>query len=202
MNAPFGISICHDKVYITQCSAHSLNVYSTDGGYINSVGTRGENELEFLFPTGVDVSNSFHRIYICDNNNNRVQCFNLNLTFNSYISEVFKPIDIKLTSQDIFIMTQRSSIRIYDYSHILTRVLIDQMDESYHFCLDGRYNILLIEYTNNCVIILSNSGDQLHKFGKTGEGINEFISPAGIVTDTKNRIIVVSQNRDYCIQMF
>ena len=76
--------------------------------------------MEFDCPRGVAVSTVNNLIYICECRNNRIQCLNLNLTFNSFISEVTQPRDIKLTSQDVVVLTGGSPcIQFYDYSHQL-----------------------------------------------------------------------------------
>ena len=85
MTTPAGICIYLNKVYVTQYIANSLTVYSTEGRYIQSVGGIGCKELEFQSPKGVAVSTVNSLIYISDSWNNRIQCLNLNLTFNSFI---------------------------------------------------------------------------------------------------------------------
>ena len=106
MNSPDGICINLNRVYVIQYSANSLNVYSTEGKYIQSVGRRGTKELEFIRPNGVAVSTVINLIYVCDFSNNRIQCLNLNLTFNSFIPNVNLPRYIKLTPQDIVVLTR------------------------------------------------------------------------------------------------
>ena len=151
MNSPFGICIYLSKVYVTQLNANSLSVYSTEGRYMQSVGRGGKKELEFLWPSGVAISTVNHLIYICDWKNNRIQCLNLNLTFNSFISEVMRPRDIKLTSQDVVVWAGGSPcIRFYDYSHQLVREIItrgegNQVICPWHFCLDREFNILMTD---------------------------------------------------------
>ena len=104
MNSPHGICINLDKVYVTQLNANYLTVYSTEGKYIQSVGRYGMEELEFINPTGVAVSTVNNLIYICDSWNDRIQCLNLNLTFNSFILNVYLPRDIKPTPHNIVVL--------------------------------------------------------------------------------------------------
>ena len=210
MNSPRGICINLNRVYVTQFNAHSLTVYSTEGKYIESVGSRGSEELEFNCPTGVAVSTAKTLIYICELVNNRIQCLNLNLnlTFNSFIPNVNYPKDIKLTPEDIVVLTDGNPcIRFYDYSHQLIRELITQGEGNQvinprYFCLDREFNIMMTDLSAGSVMIFSNSGELLNKLGKRGEGRGDFISPTGIATDREGRIIVVSRNPEYCIQKF
>ena len=208
MNSPDGICINLNRVYVTQLSANSLTVYSTEGKYIQSVGRYGMEELEFIHPRGVAVSTVNNIIYICDCWNNRVQCLNLNLTFNSFIPNVNYPRNIKLTPQDIVVLTAGSPcIQFYDYSHQLIREIVtqgegDQVINPLYFCLDREFNIIVTDFSADIVLIFSNRGEPLHKLGKRGEGRGDFIAPTGIATDGEDRIIVVSQNPKHCIQIF
>ena len=206
MNSPIGICINLNRVYVTQYRANSLNVYSTEGKYIQLVGRRGNKELEFNYPKRVAVSTVTNLIYICDCLNNRIQCLNLNLTFNSFIPNVNYPRDIKLTPQNIIVLTSGNScIQFYDYSHqliieIITRGEGNQVINPRYFCLDREFNILITDFSADIVMIFSNSGQLLYKFGKRGEGRGDFISPTGIATDRDGRIIVVSHNPEHCFK--
>ena len=208
MNSPFGICIHLSKVYVTQFSANYLSVYSPEGRYIQSVGREGKEELEFDWPTGVAVSTVNNLIYICDCRNNRIQCLNLDLTFNSFISDVTRPRDIKLTSQDVVVLTGGSPcIHFYDYTHqlireIMTRDEDNQLINPWYFCLGRECNILMTSYSRHNVLIFSDRGQLLYQFGKRGEGRGDLISPAGIAVDRHDRIIVASNNPNHCIQLF
>ena len=208
MTLPHGICINLNRVYVTQLNANSLTVYSTEGKYIESVGEVGNKELEFYWPRGVAVSTVNNLIYICELRNNRIQCLNLNLTFNSFIPKVTYPRDIKLTPEDIVVLTEGNPcILFYNYSHQLIREIItrgegNQLIDPRYFCLDREFNILMTDFSADNVVIFSNRGQLLYKLGKRGEGRGDFISPTGIATDRAGRIIVVSWNPEYCIQLF
>ena len=208
MNSPHGICINLNRVYVTQYYANSLNVYSTEGKYIESVGRRGNKDLEFIYPKGVAVSTVNNLIYICDYLNNRIQCLNLDLTFNSFIPNINFPRDIKLAPQDIVVLTAGSPcIQFYDYSHQLIREIItqgegNQVINPLYFCLDRELNILMTDFLANSVMIFSNRGELLYKLGRSGEKRGDFINPTGIATDREDRVLVVSRNPEHCIQIF
>ena len=208
IESPIGICIYLNKVYVTQFDANSLIVYSIEGRYIQSVGRKGYKELEFNRPGGIAVSTVNNLIYICDCFNHRIHCVNLNFTFNSFISNLTRPRDIKLTPQDIVVLTEGSPcIQFYDYSHQLIRQIVtrgggNQVINPCYFCLDTEFNILMTDLSADRVLIFSNRGELVHKFGKRGEGRGDFISPGGIAVDSQDRIIVVSENPKHCIQLF
>ena len=165
-------------------------------------------ELEFINPTAVAVSAVNNLIYICDSWNDRIECLNLNLTFNSFILNVNYPRDIKLTPHNIVVLRSGTPcIQFYDYSHQLIRGIItrgegNQVIKPQCFCLDRELNILITDFSAGSILIFSGRGKRLLKFGKRRERRGDFISPTGIAMDREGRIIVVSHTPEHCIQIF
>ena len=52
----------------------------------------------------------------------------------------------------------------------------------------------MTDTATNCVLIFSNSGELVHKFGREGENRGEFFEVTGIAVDSEDRIIVASKN--------
>ena len=75
---PAGIAINDkDNIYVT--SQHKLQKFTTSGELIKCVGQEGRKEGEFDNPCGVTLYNN--QLYVCDNNNHRIQVFDLALNF-------------------------------------------------------------------------------------------------------------------------
>ena len=210
MNGPCGIYILQENVYVTQSIGCSLSIYSLQGKFLTAVGKKGDGELEFKNPRGVAVSTEWSRIYICDSANKRVQCLNLDLSFNCFIPDICFSKDVKLTAEEIVVLCgENPCIRIYNASHQLSRQMISKGEDSanqvcvaYRFLLDSDLNIILTDRYRHCVCIFSYTGALIHKFGKKGEEKGEFIEPVGITLDSEGRIVVISQNTNHCIQLF
>ena len=183
-------------------------MYSTEGKFLNFVGKKGKGKLEFDWPTGVAVSNEKKRIYICDNGNARIQCLNLDLTFHSFIEDIPSPRDVKLTSDEVVVLTKGDPcVYYYNYSHQLIRQIIPRGEGNlvinpWYFCIDKANNILMTDIATNCVLIFSNRGELMHKFGQKGEDRGDFIDVTGIALDSEDRIIIASKNPNHCIQLF
>ena len=175
MNIPAGICIKQNKVYVTQLWSHCLNVYSTEGKYLKSVGMKGKKELEFDRPGGLDISTDKDRIYIAECENNRVQCLNLNLKFNSFIHNIFGASDVKLTSNEIVVLSfLNPCVSLYTYSHQLIREMIPRGEDNpvlapFNLILDEAVNILITDTKGHCVCVFSLGGKLIHKFGREGE---------------------------------
>ena len=208
MNTPYRICIKQNKVYVTQRDSHCLNVYSTEGKYLNSVGAKGRKKLEFDLPRGLDISTDRDTIYIAEDGNDRIQCLNLDLTFNSFIDDIYGAMDVKLTSNEIVVLSLRNPcVSLYTYSHQLIREMIpcgegNSVVGPFSLLLDKSLNILITDYGRHCVSIFSFGGELIHRFGKEGEKRREFIKPRGITIDVEGRIIVSSENPKHCIQVF
>ena len=208
MYVPVGIGINHSKVYVTELMRNSLNLYSTKGKFLKTVWKHGKGKLQFDCPRGVAVSNVTKRIYICDSRNSRIQCLNLDLTFHSFIEDIPSPRDVKLTSDEVVVLISGDPcVRYYNYSHQLIRQIIPRGEGNLviypcYFCIDKASNILMTDFATNCVLIFSNRGELIHKFGQKGEDRGEFIYVSGIALDSEDRIIVASENPNHCIQLF
>ena len=199
MDRPVGICIYLDVVYITQFSGHYFTVYSPEGRHKQSVGVRGDKKLEFQFPRGVAVSAVNSLIYICDKENQRIHCLNLDLSFNSFILNVAKPIDIKVTPQNIVVLkSENPCIQFYEYTHQLVREMIapeaNLVNCPSFFCLDTHSNILMTDSLAGCVFVIFNDG----RLGRKREDLNY---PTGIAINKHNGVIVVSHSPEHCIQL-
>ena len=208
MNVPTGICFKHNNLYVTQYHSHLLSVYSTDGKYLQSVGGEGKNNLEFDRPRGLDVSTEMKRIFIADFGNGRIQCLNFDLTFHSIIGDIFGAKDVKLTPEEIVVLSSDNlCVSIYSYSNQLIRKMIPlggncQLKSTLSFVLDKCFNIFVTDYRSHCISVFSYRGELIHRFGKEGKQKGEFIKPGYITICPIGRIIVTSDNPNHCIQIF
>ena len=206
MSGPYGICICGSNAHVTQYSGHCLNVYSCEGKFLKSVGKYGNKELEFDRPKGIDILAEI--VYVCDFGNNRLQSLNLDLTPNSLILDVPEPRDVKLTADQIVVLTGGDHcIRSYNHSHQLIKEMISsgkggQVVAPYLFCIDRERNILIIDNTGHSVSVFTGNGELLHKFGRKGTERGELLNPLGIALDSDHRIIIASMNPENCVQLF
>ena len=204
---PVCICIHKGKVYVTQWGIHCINVYNTKGKMLQSVGKFGQGKLEFERPMGIAISTE-SIVYICDNFNFRIQCLNLDLEFDSFIPEIFRPRDVKLTQKEILVLKRGNPyVCIFNYSHYLIREIIQCGNGSHlfkplYFCLDTEHNILMTDVGTHCVSIFSHGGHLIHRFGRFGYKSGEFICPVGIALNSDNIIIVASDNPNHRIQLF
>ena len=208
MHGPCGICTNHNKAYVTQNKSNLLTVYSTDGKYLQSVGGKGKNRLEFDGLRELDISTELNRIYIAEFENHRIHCLNLDLSFHSIIDDIYQARDVKITPEQIVVLSSRNHcLSLYSYSHQLIREMIPcgetcQLKLAARFNLDKCFNILITDIESHCVCVFSNRGEFLHKFGKEGDQKGDFFEPRGIIIYPLGGIIVASNNPNHPIQIF
>ena len=64
---------------------------------------------------------------------------------------------------------------IFNSEHLLinrmiTRGSAKQTNSPYSFDIDRDYNIIMSDLSNHCVYDFNKEGEQIHKFGKQGQG--------------------------------
>ena len=210
MNIPRGICVFQNTVFVTQYSGHCVNMYELEGKLIKSVGSNGNGEAQFNCPHGIDVSDRNHNIYVCDYSNNRVQILTEELKYHSMlgIGLFTNPRDIKVTRYRVLVLDDSDPCMfIFNSEHLLINRIITrgsdkQTNHPYSFDIDRDYNIMMSDYGNHCVYVFNKEGEQIHKFGKQGQGIGEFYGPWGIVLDNTGRIIIVCRKDANCLQFF
>ena len=210
MSHPIGICVFQNTVFVTQYSSHCVNMYELEGKLMKSVGSNGNGEAQFNGPHGVDVSDRNHNIYVCDCDNNRVQILTEELKYHSMLGiDLFThPRDIKVTRDRVLVLDESDPCMFIFNSehHLVNRIITSgrckQTNNPYSFDIDRDYNIIMSDYSNDCVYVFNKEGKRLHKFGKQGQGIGEFYYPWGIVLDNTGRIIVVCWKDANCLQFF
>ena len=210
MNEPAGIYISQNKVFVTQHTGHRINMYELEGKLIKSVGSEGNGKAQFNHPRGLDVSDRNNNIYVCDCWNHRVQILTEELKYHSMlgIGLLKYPIDVKVTRDRVLVLAYCDPCMfLFNSDHVLTNKLITkgvgkQTKEPYCFDIDREYNIIMSDYDYHCVYVFNQKGEQIHKFGKEGQGIGEFYHPCGIALDNTGRILVVCRKDTNCLQFF
>ena len=210
MNGPVGICISQNKMFVTQFWGHCINMYDLEGKLIKSVGSKGNEEAQFKYPLGLDVSDRNNNIYVCDCDNHRIQILTEELKYHSMLGiDLLKhPRDVKVTRDRVLVLdVSDSCMFVFNSDHVLTNRMISRGDGKQTnnprcFDIDSEYNIIMSDCSNHCVYVFNQEGEQIHKFGKKGQGIGEFHQPCGIALDNTGHIIAVCQKDTNCLQFF
>ena len=70
----------HNNILVADTFNHRLQMFTSEGVFITSVGSRGSGPLQFIGPFDVAINRN-GKLFISDNGNHRVQVLNSDLTF-------------------------------------------------------------------------------------------------------------------------
>ena len=202
MHYPRGLAICCNTVLISQSNDHIL-VYQLDGKFVTRIGNSGSGDLQFNFPFGLTTDESNNDIYICDFNNNRIQIISQNFQYKSQFGKdlLHSPTDIKLYKDNIFIIDESNPcLHIFNkdldlQKSVITRGRGQQVINPWFFFIDEFGNILISDFDSNSILILNSEFELIHKISTSNQ-------PTGITMNKEDRIIVVCQSANNCLQIF
>ena len=70
------------------------------------------------------------------------------------------------------------------------------------FCLDPLNNFVLSGYESHSIRVFSPEGNLLHTIGREGHEQGMFNSPQGVAVTPNGRLVCVSWNENYGLQIF
>ena len=211
MRQPHGIAIHRDNLYVTDYGVHAVFQFKieVDMRLVAKLGSEGSGIGHFNYPYGLTVSTNGD-VFVADHNNNRIQILDNSLHFQREITHqtMEHPLDVKLTPDEVYVLCAVSPC-ILVFSHagekirqLITRGMRMQIGSADFFCLDGKQNLLISDWLNHEVRIFSKEGTHLHTIGGYGHEVGTFLSPQGIVLTKNLKLIIVSNNTSYRLQIF
>ena len=214
MKALCGIAICGNDVYVTDTIAHTVFLLriGTELRLIDRVGSEGSGMGQFRWPCQLSVSDNGD-IFVADSNNHRIQILDSRLC---PIREVMDPSmhyprDVQLTTDEIYVLSLTDSpcIHVFSHSGHKTRSLIThgygkgmQVTKPFFFRLDLNKCLVISDFEADQIRIFSNEGDLLHTIGKKGHQLEMFDRPYGLAIVSKSKLVTVSLNINYRLQIF
>ena len=200
MSSPKGLLIRGNTVFVSH--NHCILVYQLDGKFVSSIGCRGSGELQFNCPWGLSTDEYNNDIYICDDNNHRIQIISENLQFKSQFGKntLHHPRDIEHYKDNIFILDESNPcLHIYNrdlvlQQNVVTRGRGQQVINPWFFFIDNFGNILITDLSSDSILILNSEFEFIHKISVS--------EPTGITIDRDDRIIVTSDASHNCLQLF
>ena len=211
MIEPYGIAIHRDNLYVTDRGVDAVFQFKieVDMRLVAKLGGEGSGMGQFNYPRGLTVSTNGD-VFVADYNNNRIQILDDSLHFQREIThQTMKyPLDVKLTPDEVYVLCPVSPcILVFSHAGEIIRQLITlgigrQIGRAYFFCLDRNQNLLISDWWNDQVRIFSKEGTHLHTVGEPGQEVGMFALPEGIVLTKNLKLIIVSLNSNYKLQIF
>ena len=207
---PCGVAVTKDDIFVTDMGLHALFQFSKkDCKLIGRAGTKGTAEGFLDCPRGLCVDHNGD-IYIADHNNNRVTVISKYLHFTKSFGsqQLQNPRDVKVTPNSVVVLDNGSyCVHIYSRSGIfLTSSITHGMDgivnHAIFFCLDNAGNIVISDWLDHNIKILSPTGQLVKKVGRVGNRRGELYHPHGIDVSESGKIYVLSNNLHFYLQSF
>ena len=211
MRQPWGIAIHRDNLYVTDDGVHAVFQFKieVDMRLVAKLGSEGSGIGQFNCPRGLTVSTNGD-VFVADHNNNRFQILDDSLHFQREITHqtMERPCDVKLTPDEVYVLCGVSPcILVFSHAGEKIRQLITwgmglQIGLADFFCLDRKQNLLISDWLNHEVRIFSKEGTHLHTIGEEGQEVGKLFVPEGIVLTKNLKLIIVSDNTSYRLQIF
>ena len=151
------------------------------------------------------------RVFIADCDNDRICIYDPDLNHFRNITHpsISRPYDVKVSCDCLYVLCP------YNNPCILVLTLEGEMLLSlitcgkridvlrpYFFCLDPLNNLVLSDYKSHSIRVFSPKGNLLHTIGRYGYQPGMFSNSNGVTITPNGRLVCVSQNRNYALQIF
>ena len=170
MRRPYGIAIHRDNLYVTDTGVHAVFQFKieVDIRLVAKLGSYGSGMEQFNYSYGLTVSTNGN-VFVADYDNNRIQVLDDSLHFQREITHqaMEHPCDVKLTPDEVYVLCSNKYIYVLTYTGNMIRSFdtqpgYDIFITSFFFCLDAEQNIILRDWDDNNIRILTKEGTHLH----------------------------------------
>ena len=210
LSNPWGIATHGDSLYVS-CASHTVSKFSLiEMCHVRTIGGHGSNNGQFDTPLQL-ATDRIGRVFIADTDNNRI-CIHdpdLNHLRNITHESIRGPTDIKVSSDRLYVLCPDYSpcIQVLTLEGDKLNSLItsgEGMDvfDPWYFCLDPLNNIVISNYGSHSIRVFSPEGNLLHTIGREGHQPGMFYLPQGVAVTPNRRLVCVSYNLNYGLQVF
>ena len=211
LSYPYGIATHGDSVYVSCYGDDTVSKFSlTELGRIRTIGGLGSNDRQF-FNLRQLTTDPIGRVFIADFGNDRI-CIHdpdLNHLRNITHPSMSHPSDVKVSRDRLYVLSSYNNPCL----HVLTlegdklHSLItcgEGMDvlRPWFFCFDFLSNFVLSDIRSHSIRVFSPKGNLLHKIGRVGHQQGMFYKPRGVAVTPNGRLVCVSSNKNYGLQIF
>ena len=200
-NQPFDVTVDDDdNVYVVDFDNHRLQKFSSDGVFVSSTVIRGETLLPG-YPKGVGYNKTNRKIYVSCNHIVHVLNTNLSCCFTfgkrgKNKGEFRIPYGVSFDREgNVHVADSKNNrVQVFSADGKFIRKL-DNCDHPVGIAIGPCTDMIYVtDGTRNCISLFTAAGEHIRSFGTKGRGDGQFDSPAGIVTDKDENIIVADFN--------
>ena len=199
LSRPGGVAVDKDdNIYVCDWDAFSLLKFNKEGKLMKTVGRKGTRPGEFNTLGFIKIIND--KLYVCDNENQRVQILNTELeyvnSFGCHGDEDGQPEDIAQDRAGNLHVTDtvNDKVLVFDYRGQLLysfrkkSAAFEQLKFPCGICVGSDQFVYVCDNKNKCVSVFKTSGEFVTSFG-------QFSNPNGIVIDDDGFVYVSNSKR-------
>ena len=211
LSDPCGIAIHGDSVYVSCDGDDTVSKFSlTEMCLVRRIGGYGSDNGQFDDPAQL-TTDLIGRVFIADNDNDRICVHDpdLNHLRNITHESMSGPYDVKVSRDRLYVLCPDNNPCMLvltlegDKLHSLI-TCGEGMDVLYprFFCLDPLNNFVLSDWSSHSIRVFSPEGNLLHTIGREGDQPGMFSNPKGVAITPNGRLVCVSWNENYGLQIF
>ena len=209
--SPHGIVIHGDSLYVSCQGDDIVSKFSLiEICRVRCIGGYGTNNGDFFYPSQI-TTDPIGRVFIADCDNDRI-CIHdpdLNHLRNITHQSMSGPWDVKVLRDRLYVLCPDDNPCLHvltlegDKLHSLITCGVG-MDVLYpwFFCLDPLNNFILSDHKSHSIRVFSPEGNLLHTIGREGHQQGMFHQSAGVAISPNGRLVCVSRNKKYSLQIF
>ena len=200
-----------DEIAVTDIGRSRVQVFSSDGTYLRSFGSRGSKEGEFNSPKGIAIDNENGIFFIADSFNNRIQLFTGQGEFLNKFGEkgnldhqLSYPHGLSIGSDGNCIVADSGNKKIKLFSRngqFLRSIGSEGSFSTPTHCIQYKEYLIASDFEEHCIKVFDKAGHFLYKFGKYGTGDGEFNGPYHLSINKAEHLMVCDTN-NHRIQVF
>ena len=211
LSEPYGIAIHGDSVYVSCYGDHTVSKFSlTELCRVRRIGGEGSNNGQFYYPSQL-TTDPIGCVFIADDLNDRICMHDPDLNHLRNITHqcISRPYDVKVSRDRLYVLCPHDNpcLRVLTlegdklHSLITCGEGMDVLGPEF-FCLDPLNNFVLSDYESHSLRVFSPEGNLLHTIGREGHEQGMFNYPSGIAVTPNGRLLCVSWNKNYGLQIF
>ena len=211
LSRPYGIALHGDSVYVSCFYVHTVSKFSlTELCLVRRIGSEGSDNGQFNDPRQL-TTDPIGRVFVADTCNDRI-CIHdpdLNHLRNITHPSMSRPCCVKVSRDRLYVLSP-----INNPCLLVLTLEGDKLDSliirgggmdvlnPFFFCLDPLNNFVISDHLSHSIRIFSPEGNLLHTIGREGYQQGMLYKPAGVAVTPNGRLVCVSQNENYGLQIF
>ena len=195
--SPTGVTFAagQSQILVADTGNHRVQRFDYKGKLVASVGSKGEEELQFNTPVDIAVDTK-KRVYVAEAGNGRIQVLSSDFFFQQFIRcpQGATPTGVSVDSENmLYVSYQELYVQKLhpDGQYVCNIGAVHLTNPSCIFI--SQFDIVYVgDRGTNSVIIFSGNGEFLQQIDNRSESVqpSEFGSPGGLAVDTKNNLYV------------